>query len=879
MNELEHRSPLHNFPPNPRETVAEQGVSVQDVALIAWRRLGIIVLILAVSLLTAAFVSMRTPKAWRANAQVLLVQRGIMPLPSGQTNYSPPMMESIDTQITLMQSRELAKQAAQTVGVDTDTLLGASAITPRRDGDNVIDVAVEAGSRQQAVNWANALCETFVQYKKQVAQRTGQETLMTLQTQSGQARKNMDAADFQLLSFQRTHRIGNINFLDPGTQRTAALNAVINQDTVVANLQNESATAEAKANALSGQLDQAKAAIKNSNGVRDDTEVKKLQENLHDLQQQRDALGRRYTKKFPGKLAPLDAQIEFTRTLLNQALRALQTQPNLDALSALQDANGNARSDALSARVRLAAAIRQRGVLEGQTTNLPKLGMQAGKLIENADQAHKLFNTLSAATQAAQLDKDVASGNVQIVQPAFAPQTPFRPNTRRDLLVGLGIGVLLSLLAVLLLEQGDHSLRSAADVRRLASGPVVAVLPQMTRAQRGQFMNGETPPHLIETYNAVRANLGIAMRRLNGLDLDGHQVILVTSAIPGEGKSLTATELAQSYARAGQRVVLVDADMRRSSSLPLLKPQDKSAPGLAEVLQGEAEPQEALVPSKTANLSVLHSGHAAQNPIDLISQPRMAQTIKSLREVADVIIMDSPPAAMVADALLLAPHADCVLFVVGVGMADSDSVRQTAAALAAASPKMLAYFVNRVPHAIGEPASYAYADYGATSGMGVLPSGPRDYQASRTMSLDREFITRQNEMPDPHPLPGSVTGESRAMGDSQEATGIWNRPAVRILPQIGSHFVTLEGPYSGQKFALSPTRMLTIGILPDNDIVLARDVTISRRHARVAAEEGGYVVYDIGATNGTFVNNVQVTRQALRVGDVVQFGASKFRYE
>ena len=864
MNELERSSP---FPPSQKDVFTEPTVTIHDLALIVWRRLWIIVLIMAVSVLTAAALSKRTPKAWRANAQVLLVQRGPMLTPSGQTTFVTPMIESIETQITLMQSRELASEAAEKVGINTDALLGAETITPRHDGDNVIDVAVEASSREDAVDWANALCQAFVEYKKKVAQRASQDQLESLETQAAQARKQMNAADLHLLNFQKSHTLNGISIINPDVQKGDALSAVINQNAVVANLQNEYATAEAKAGALSSQLAQAKAAIHSGTGVRDDNEVLKLQDSLHDLQQQRDALiAQGYKPNFPGKLGPIEAKITDTNARLQQAIQALQSQPSLEAEAQLQQASDSARSDAQSARVRLAAANEQLSLLRSRTSDLPSLGMSATKLMDDADQAHKLYSTLSVAAQAAQLDKDVASGNVQIVQPAFAPEEPFRPSYKRDILVGMGIGLCLSLLAVLLMEQGDRSLRTAADVRRLASGPVVAVLPQMTRAQRGQFMHGETPPHLIETYNAVRANLGLAMRQQTGIDLDDHQVILVTSAIPGEGKSLTATELAQSYARAGRRVVLIDADMRRTSSLPLLRPVDKSAPGLAEVLLGEAGVEDVLVPSKTPNLSVLHSGHAAQNPMDLISQPRMAETMQALREMADVVIMDSPPAAVVADALLLAPHADCVLFVVGVGMADTESVRQTAAALAAASPKMLAYFVNRVPHMIGEPASYSYADYGGRPTAPPLTDGTRDYQASRTMMLDRSLMSDH----------GSVSEAARSNGHTP---GDSPPSALRVLPKVGSRLTTLEGPYVGQSFSLSSSKPLTLGSLPDRDIVLARDITVSHLHARIVPEEDAYVVFDDGSTNGTLVNDVPVQRHVLEVGDVLQLGASKFRYE
>ena len=870
MNELStQRFPRSDY----QDPLSAPAMTAQDLGRLLARRLWLILLILAVSAGTAALLSRRTPKAWRATAQVLLVQRAPMMVASAQGVSNAPMIESIDTQITLLQGRKVAELAAKYAGVSADTLLAASTITPRKDGDNVIDLAVEADSRAHAIKWAQALCNAFVVYKNDLAKNSSKERLGTLRVQTAQAQKQMQAADRRLLNFQRTHRLAGIGVVDAGAQKTAALNAALAQDAVVATDGNEYAAAQAKANALSASLQQAKQAFNTAPTVRDDTEINRLQNLLLDLERERRQTAQLYKPNFPGlpghpRLKDLDARIAATRIQKDQAIKAFQNQPSVSALATLQEAAGNAVSDARTAQVKLAAATRQRDLLKGQLTNLPQISQQSDTLTRSAQSAHTLYDSLSGAAQAALLDRDAASGNVQIAQEASAPPDPFRPSPKRDLMVGLGVGVCLSLLAVFLLEQADRSVRTPADVRRLAEGPVIAALPQMSRGDRSRFLSGETPTHLLETYNAARANLSLAMRRQMGPELDSHQVILVTSAIPGEGKSLTSSELAQSYARAGRRVVLVNADLRRPSSLPLMQPAKSGGAGLAEVLAGEAQVPDALVKSKVPNLSLLFGGKPVLNPMDLFSHPRMAETVKLLRETADVVVIDSPPAAVVADALLLAPYADCVLFVVGIGMVDNEKVRHTAAALSAASPKMLAYFVNRVPHAGSESASYAYAAYRSSPPPAVEAS--RNYRSSRTVVLERYQDTETGEVVDAiraDPVPSSP----------EKTNG--TRPALRIMPETGSRLTAIEGPYLGQSFALSAGKTLSLGAQPDSDIVLARDGTISKTHARVAPEDGQFVVYDDNSTNGTFVNNALISRHPLEVGDVLHLGASKFRYE
>ena len=267
-----------------------------------------------------------------------------------------------------------------------------------------------------------------------------------------------------------------------------------------------------------------------------------------------------------------------------------------------------------------------------------------------------------------------------------------------------------------------------------------------------------------------------------------------------------------------------------------------------------------------------------------------------------MVIIDSPPAAVVADALLIAPHADCVLYVVGVGIVDSENMRNTAGALAAAAPKMLAYFVNRVPRLLGEPASYSYAGYGRTTfappfalppAMPPVPAdgAARSYQATRTVVLERQpeggFVSSPlgSDAP-PRPedaLNGQEASGAHGANGSHSTNGSHGtngtHAALRVVPRTGSVLTALDGPYFGQSFVLSPSKSLTLGGRPDCDIVLARDETISQVHAHLAPEYGGFTVYDVSSTNGTLVNDEPVSRHALEVGDVLQLGTSKFRYE
>ena len=851
---------------------------------IFWRRLWLVALIMAVSLATAAVISRHTPKAWRASAQMLLVQRAPMLMTSTQAGASAPMVESIDTQISLLQSREIAKEAAKIAGVSPETLQNALTVAPPKE-TNLLDISVEAPSRQSAALWADSLCTAFVAYKNNVAKSSSEDSIISLQNQTDRASRQVDNADEALLSFQRHNHL-----VDVPTQATAALNQYLSRDAEVSTLQEEYQSAQARANALNASLAQAKKAINSSTVIRDDTQAQGLQTQLNQLEEKRLETAQRYKAKFPGALSSLDAQIADLRKRLQASIRATTTTISPQSESTLKDQTAQAATDATTAQAKLAAAIKLRDQLKAQTGGLPQVSMTAARLARSANDAHALHDQLENALRAAQLDRSVASGNVQIVQHAFVPDAPFRPDHKRDLLIGGIIGLCISLLAVLLLEQGDRSLRSTQDIRRLASGPVVGVLSLMNRTQHRQLSAGETPPQLLETYNAARVNLALALRLETGADLADHQIILVSSAVGGEGKSLTAYEMALSFARSGKHVVLVNADMRRPSSVPALR--SGKGPGLAEVLSGRATLAEALVDSQTHNLSILHAGTPVGSPMDLVALPQMRETLQTLRRGADVVIVDTPPSAIVADALLIAPHVDCLLFVIGAGMVDAETVRHSSAALAAAAPKTMAYFINRAPRASNGPRNDAYVYHRQAALSEDDVNLPREYQSTRTMVLERAPAPQHNGMGNNSGLDERTTtmvgasplrpanaipvGPVYPVGGSSEQEDI---TTTRILPLIGSRLMGIEGSYAGYGFPLAANGTAKIGTLPDNDIVLARDGTVSQRHAHLVNNAQGATIYDDYSTNGTFVNDVRIWKHEMAIGDVLQFGGSKFRYE
>jgi capsular exopolysaccharide synthesis family protein len=182
--------------------------------------------------------------------------------------------------------------------------------------------------------------------------------------------------------------------------------------------------------------------------------------------------------------------------------------------------------------------------------------------------------------------------------------------------------------------------------------------------------------------------------------------LAITSAVPGEGKTLTAANIAVALVQSGTQVAIVDADLRR----PALAARFGMRPtmGLTSIVLGEATLDEVLVePDEVPGLSVLPAGPQPPNPAEVLESDAMTRTIAQLRERFDVVIIDTPPVLPVTDAAIISRKSDGILLVVGLGVVRRDNIVRTLQSLAAVDAKVHGIVINRaeVPES-GSPYYY-----------------------------------------------------------------------------------------------------------------------------------------------------------------------------
>ena len=292
----------------------------------------------------------------------------------------------------------------------------------------------------------------------------------------------------------------------------------------------------------------------------------------------------------------------------------------------------------------------------------------------------------------------------QILLNASLPTSPTSPNLLLNLLLAAIVGGFVGLIVAFIRERMDDRLRGRADLETTIGAPVITMIPEVPSwrdKESAHLVTLQAPRSpAAEAYRTLRTSILVAAAE------KGYKTLMVVSAIAGEGKSTTAANLAVVLAQADKRVVLISADLRRPRLNDFfgLPSNDR---GLSEVLEGDRKAWEALRSGKVDNLWVMSSGKVSDQPTELLQSETMRELLANQREVVDFIIVDCPPVLAVADALVVAPMADAILYVANEQSTPRGAVIAARAQLDQVGANLLGSVLNNV-----ESKGTGYAYYG-----------------------------------------------------------------------------------------------------------------------------------------------------------------------
>jgi len=312
--------------------------------------------------------------------------------------------------------------------------------------------------------------------------------------------------------------------------------------------------------------------------------------------------------------------------------------------------------------------------------------------VENDDPI--MATMLANATAQAFIDQNEGvdlsrAGSVSVVEPAVVPANPVKPQVLLNVILGLIGGLVVAGGLVVVMEYLDDTVKSEQDVERLSGLTTLGLVTRFGRRASRQPVSGYgSRSPVAEDYRAIRTSVQFAT-----MDRPG-QVLVMTSPNAGDGKSTTAANLAVTMASAGKRVVLVDADLRKPTLHKVFNLENRV--GLTSALLSGNGARSHTQTSGFDNLWVLTSGPLPPNPSELLASPRMRDLVETLRQEADVVLLDSPPALVVTDATLLAAMADGTILVAEAGRTRSGALRQAVEGLSRATDRLLGVVLNKM---------------------------------------------------------------------------------------------------------------------------------------------------------------------------------------
>ena len=327
---------------------------------------------------------------------------------------------------------------------------------------------------------------------------------------------------------------------------------------------------------------------------------------------------------------------------------------------------------------------------------IPEQEIRLARLRRQADVLEEIHTLLQTRVKEAEIAAAVHDASVRVVDPAIVPTRPVRPRPKLSLAFATALGLGLGIAGAVLRDHADRTVRTREELQQTQPGmPILSVIPRArtTRVNgpsRIAVVEGESPS--AEAYRQLRTNLSFARPGMP------QQVLVMTSPTPGDGKSMTSTNLAATLAQQGARCILIDADMRRGLLHEAFDlPRD---PGLSQVLARQTTLDDAVhtveLPGLDTRMAFMAGGIHPPNPAELLGSARLKELVQQCRDRYDVVILDAPPLNLVTDASLMGTIADGVLVVVRSGVTRGDALAYAMDQLEAVRAPVLGMILNDV---------------------------------------------------------------------------------------------------------------------------------------------------------------------------------------
>lgn len=440
---------------------------------------------------------------------------------------------------------------------------------------------------------------------------------------------------------------------------------------------------------------QKEAALREMRGSAASPLVDKLKEQEAELLRRQAELSTRYKPEHPA-MVNLAAQLQDVRQKITQeqnvAYRALLDQLNV-------------------AKARETAIKNTLDGLQHSTTAQDKAQVQLGELAREAQANKALYEDFLNRFKQTSVQEDIQQPDARPVAVATPPGGPSYPNKTLYLSVALAVSLFAGILVAIILERLDNGFRTSDQLEKIAGVATLGMVPQIPRNRHpAQVVVNSPVAQYSEAIRSVRTAL-----RYSHVD-DPPKIVLVTSSLPSEGKTVFAASLAFSVARSGSRALLVDCDLRRPEVARVMGVSE--GPGLVDLFDGSASPEQIIRVDEKSGAHFISAKSGTANPQDLLGSQQMRTFLEKMRSHYDLIVLDSPPVLAVSDAIILSHSVDTTMFIVRWESTPRQAVMGAVKMLRTNGGHLAGVVLSRVN--TRRHASYGYGDsayyYGRSKG-------------------------------------------------------------------------------------------------------------------------------------------------------------------
>ncbi|MBP5406846.1 polysaccharide biosynthesis tyrosine autokinase [bacterium] len=559
--------------------------------------------------------------------------------------------------------------------IDPVSILQDKITVEPQKSNNIVRISVENADPEKAAFLANAVASSYIEFNLEKKYFETKDAAKWLVDQSLSLKQNLENSEMALFEFKESNNVLATTFeakQDLLARQISKLTGILTDQ-------------EIRRNALTSKIEEYSRIDFNNP---DDAL-------FYELSKENNAIGNMMKLKYLEVISKIDESMQVYGEKHPKVVALLAEKGNIET-SFRNEITGIVNSYSLSLKILDNEMKKNRRMLaetQEEATNLKKLEINYSKLRREVETNKKLYDIVLERSKKADLSALLKNNNIRIIDRALVPKVPVKPNKQTILLTGFVIALVLASLAVFLVEFFDTKFKSFKEVETISQKPVLGIIPKFQQTEDSDFKEivfGEKSGQglAVEAFRTLRTNI-----KLSNPD-SKLGVMLVTSCVPHEGKTVVASNLAASYSVAGKKAIIVDADMRKPRVHEIFGLSNEK--GLSTLIVGEHSMDEVIHRNVCEGLDVVTAGMIPPNPAELLESGRMADIMKCFSEKYDVVIVDSPPLTPVSDAAIIAPLTDGMIIALNIGNTPRDIFKSVVQNIVRSGISILGTVVNNI---------------------------------------------------------------------------------------------------------------------------------------------------------------------------------------